>query len=415
MLGGARRRGREQWKRNNFAATLAVFLLTAGFAFTIPFLPVYLQEIETMTDEKAAFWAGVASALGGLGSMISGPIWGVLGDRYGRKPMLVRAAFGGAIGLFLFAFAAATWQVVAIRFFIGVMAGAPAAAMALMATSTPSEHLGRSLGVFQAATQAGLAIGPLVAATLLSWLSFEWTFIVTAGVMLCGAIATVVMVVEDRVAETERKARPKGELGAALRSPAVLAILFVVAVVGIGRPMTQPILPGFVKEILDGSGSVNFTIGLLFFGMSALTAVASLYTARINERFGFNRVVLVTCLVSAVLIALTGASSTVVQLLVLTWVVAFLQGILATGTVALLSTAVSAAVVSGVFGVYQSVQAGSGQVGPLLGGSLAVGLGFRWVFVVGGALFFVAGGIAYAVLQRSSRPNPDADPAPATV
>jgi MFS family permease len=61
-------------------------------------------------------------------------------------------------------------------------------------------------------------------------------------------------------------------------------------------------------------------------------------------------------------------------------------------------------VVSGVFGVYQSVQAASGQFGPALGGSLAVGLGFRWVFVVAGTLFFVAGFVSYAVLQRSTRP-----------
>jgi DHA1 family multidrug resistance protein-like MFS transporter len=292
---------------------------------------------------------------------------------------------------------------VAIRFFIGVMAGAPAAAMALMATSTPTEHLTRSLGVFQAATQGGLAVGPLVAAGLLSWLGFAWTFIVTAAVMLLGALATVVLVVEDRAPGAAREAKPKGALGEALRSPTVVAILFVVAVVGIGRPMTQPILPGFVSELLDGTGSVNFTIGVLFFGMSALTAVAALYTARINKRFGFNHVVLVTCLVSAVLMTLQGASANVVQLLVLTWVIAFFQGILATGTVALLSTAVSAAVVSGVFGVYQSVQAGAGQVGPLLGGTLAVSLGFRWVFAIAGILFFFAGVVAYLVLQRSSR------------
>jgi DHA1 family multidrug resistance protein-like MFS transporter len=404
-----RRLGVEQWRRNNFAATLSVFLLTAGFGFTIPFLPVYLQEIDDLSPERAAFWAGIATALGGVGSMVSGPIWGILGDRVGRKPMLVRAAFGGSIGLFAFAFAATTWQVVAIRFFIGVMAGAPAAAMALIASSTPPEHLTSSLGRFQAATQAGLAVGPLVAAGLLSFLGFAWTFVLTSLVMLLGAVATIFMVVEERTTDATRAVRPKGALGEALRSPTVLAVLFVVLVLGAGRPMTQPILPGFVDEILGGKGSVNFTIGLLFFGMSALSAVAALYAGRLNERFGFNLVVLVTCLGSAVLIGLQGASANVIQLIALTWVVALLQGVLATGTVAILSSAVSAAVVSGVFGVYQSVQAASGQFGPAVGGSLAVGIGFRWVFPVAGALFFVAGAVAYIVLRRTSRDPAVAD------
>lgn len=401
MAGGRWFRREEQWQRNNAAATLTVFLLTAGFGFTIPFLPRYLEELDGLSPERAAFWAGIATALGGVGSMVSGPIWGILGDRLGRKPMLVRACLGGALGLFAFAFAETTWQVVLIRLFIGVMAGAPAAAMALIATSTPSEHLSRSLGVLQAATQAGLAVGPLVAAGLLSFLGFGATFVVTSLVMLLGFVATVVMVREDREAADARPKPEKGDLGSVLRSPAVLAVLFVVLVLGAGRPMTQPVLPGFVSTLVDDEGSVNLLIGLLFFGVSALTAVAALYAARVTTRFGFNRVVLVTCTGSALLLALQGASQNLVQLLVLTWLASVLQGVLSTGTVALLSSTVPVGVVSGVFGIYQSVQAASSQIGPAAGGALAVSLGFRWVFPVAGLLFLVAGLVAFRTLQRA--------------
>jgi DHA1 family multidrug resistance protein-like MFS transporter len=189
----------------------------------------------------------------------------------------------------------------------------------------------------------------------------------------------------------------------------VLAVLFVVLILGAGRPMTQPILPGFVGELLDGKGSINFTIGLLFVGMSALSAVAALYAGWLNKRFGFNLVVLVMCVGSGLLIALQGACSNVVQLTALTWIVALLEGVLATGTVTLLSSTVSPAVISGVFGVYQSVQAASGQFGPAIGGSLAVGVGFRGVFPVAGTLFFVAGILSFIVLQRTSRTRPAPD------
>lgn len=397
----------EQWRRNNFAATLAVFLLTAGFGFTIPFLPLYLTEIDGLTAERAAFWGGIATALGGLGSMLTGPVWGMLGDRVGRKPMLVRAAFGGSLGLLAFAFADATWQVVVIRFWIGVMAGAPAAAMALIASTTPADRLNHSLGVFQAATQGGLALGPVVAAGLIQGLGYKATFVVTSLVMLAGAFATVVLVQEDRAAlpgRRDKSAPPDPDavpVRDVLRSQAVLAVFFVILVVNLGRPMTQGVLPGFVEELVGDEDQTVFAVGLLYFGMFAIGAVASVYAARFTV--GINRLLLFACLGSGVLLALQGAAQNVWQLTALVWVLAILQGGLQTGTVSLLSAAVPAALVSTIFGVYQSVQAASTQIGPALGGALAVGAGFRWVFPVAGALFVVAGVLSYRLLERSDR------------
>lgn len=397
----------EQWRRNNFAATLAVFLLTAGFGFTIPFLPLYLTEIDGLTAERAAFWGGIATGLGGLGSMLTGPVWGILGDRVGRKPMLVRAAFGGSLGLLAFAFADATWQVVVIRFWIGVMAGAPAAAMALIASTTPADRLNHSLGVFQAATQGGLALGPVVAAGLIQGLGYKATFVVTSMIMLAGAFATLVLVQEDRSTLPGR--RDKSEppdpdavpVRDVLRSQAVLAVFFVILVVNLGRPMTQGVLPGFVEELVGDKDQTVFAVGLLYFGMFAIGAVASVYAARLTV--GINRLLLFACLGSGVLLALQGAAQNVWQLTALVWVLAILQGGLQTGTVSLLSAAVPAALVSTIFGVYQSVQAASTQIGPAVGGALAVGVGFRWVFPVAGGLFVVAGVLSYRLLERSDR------------
>ena len=50
-------------------------------------------------------WTAASASASGLSMAIASPIWGVLGDRYGRKPMLIRSMLGGAItvGLIFFA------------------------------------------------------------------------------------------------------------------------------------------------------------------------------------------------------------------------------------------------------------------------------------------------------------------------
>jgi MFS family permease len=205
--------GALDWRRNNSAAVLAVFLLCVTFAFTNPFLPLYIAKIDGMSLADAAMWAGIAAALQGIGAFCSGPLWGMAGDRWGRKPMLVRACLGGATGLLLLGFVTTAWQVVAIRFMIGVMAGAPAAAMALIAAGTPSEHLPKALGRIQASILGGSAIGPLISIGLVAMWGYRTTFITAGFLMFSGAAVVMIMIREPRAALAPAHSKEKRGMG----------------------------------------------------------------------------------------------------------------------------------------------------------------------------------------------------------
>ncbi len=400
----------EQWQRNNVAATLSVFLLTAGFSFTIPFLPLYLEELDGLSSEAAAFWAGTATALGGVGSFFSGPIWGVLGDRYGRKPMLIRAALGGSLGLLAMGLAATTWQLVLFRFWIGVMAGAPAAAMALIAATTPEEKLPRSLGTFQAFSLLGLAAGPVAGAGLIAWLDYRGTFIATSAVMSLGALATLVLVREDRVAlraeQVQRAAasvgRPRGgDLRVLLASKTVRPVLLVALVVGFGVPMHQAVLPGFTKALV-GPGNVKGTIGALFTVIFLASAVSSYATGRWLERVPMARALSTAAVVAGCFLAPIGAVQEAWQLFPLVIGMALCQGAIQTSSINLVSSVVDRSMVSAGFGLYQSIQAASAQLAPAVGGAIAAGFGFRSVFPTAGVVLVASGFVAMAVLPRSA-------------
>jgi MFS family permease len=387
------------WRRTNYLSMMCVFLLTVSFSFTVPFLPLYLQEIDGLSGPDAALWAGIATGLGGVGSFLGGPLWGALGDRFGRKPMLVRASFAGATGLLLLGLCTSTWQVVVIRGLIGFMAGAPAAAMALMAAGTPRSLLSRALGQTQAAMLAGLALGPVFAAVLVGFLGYRDTFIAAGILMYSGSIVSAAFIREQRVPYV-KPAKGTGALGMALRAPVVWGALVLVLTLSYAAPMVQPILPPFVVTLLPDGASATTVIGWLFFGISAASAISAVLAGRLIRRLGLQRVLLGATVGVAVFLLPAGLSSTVWQLAILMIAMSFFQGALQTSTVALLPDVVSASAVSSVFGLYQSVSALSAQLGPALGGALAAAVGFEAVFPIAGTALLVLGLPAFYVFRR---------------
>ena len=83
----------EPWRKNLYAIFIAQFFVMTGFNFVNPFLPLFIQQLGSYTNEEAAFWSGMATAGFGITLFLSGPLWGIVADRWGRKIMLLRAQF----------------------------------------------------------------------------------------------------------------------------------------------------------------------------------------------------------------------------------------------------------------------------------------------------------------------------------
>ena len=66
-----------------------------GMMAFLPTLPFYLEERFGIDDPAALrAWTGAIFGAAPLSAAIAGPMWGALGDRYGRKPMALRALLG---------------------------------------------------------------------------------------------------------------------------------------------------------------------------------------------------------------------------------------------------------------------------------------------------------------------------------
>ena len=85
------------WKKNLYIMWICQFLAMVGMSSIVPFLPLFVRELGVTSIEETSKWSGLVFAGPFFVSLFLSSLWGNLGDKYGRKLMMIRATFGLAI------------------------------------------------------------------------------------------------------------------------------------------------------------------------------------------------------------------------------------------------------------------------------------------------------------------------------
>jgi len=148
---------------------------------------------------------------------------GLLGDRYGRKKvMLVSLALFG-VGSAACAYSTSVGEFIASRVLLG-LAGAGVVVMALSALTVlfSEDERPKAVGIWAAANFLALPLGPILGGWLLTHYWWGWVFLMNVPVALLGLIATTLLVPESRAA------RPPGldPLGVALSVAGLVGVTY---------------------------------------------------------------------------------------------------------------------------------------------------------------------------------------------
>jgi MFS transporter, DHA2 family, multidrug resistance protein len=175
-------------------AVLAVSLDGTVLSVALPTLSTALHASEPDLE-----WFSSAYLLVLAASMLPA---GLLGDRYGRKKVLV-----GSLGLFALGSAACAYSTsvgafLAARVLLGV-AGAGVIVMALSALTVlfSKEERPKAVGIWAAANFIALPVGPVLGGWLLSHYWWGWVFLINVPVAIIGLLAALVLVPESRATE----------------------------------------------------------------------------------------------------------------------------------------------------------------------------------------------------------------------
>lgn len=143
-------------RRRNFRVLWATqFISTAGLTVAVPLLPFYLETLGVFGGENH-WWTGLCLSAPAITLFLASPLWGKVGDRWGRKWMVVRAVFGLSASMILMGFAQTAWHLLLFRLIQGAFGGVVDAAAAFASSEAPAEKQGRTFGSFQGATAAGV-------------------------------------------------------------------------------------------------------------------------------------------------------------------------------------------------------------------------------------------------------------------
>ena len=99
----------------------AVTIDAIGIGLIFPILPALLRDV-AHTGEIATLF-GIILALYSAMQFLFSPVLGVLSDRYGRRPVIIVASFGAAVGYLLFGIGGAIWMLLLGRVVQGITAG----------------------------------------------------------------------------------------------------------------------------------------------------------------------------------------------------------------------------------------------------------------------------------------------------
>jgi AAHS family 4-hydroxybenzoate transporter-like MFS transporter len=195
------------WRWAAVALCFVVALLDGFDTQSIAFIgSAIADEFKLSTTDMT--WVITASTVG----MAAGAMTlGTFGDRIGRKrTILVALALFGAFSL-AGAFASSAWQVVALRFLIGLgMGGATPALLALTAEFSPRRRRGFLMTLVLLGLPGGAMIGGLVAAAWLPAVGWRGIFLI-GGILPVVLLAAAVMLLPESPAFLVAKGTPDAD------------------------------------------------------------------------------------------------------------------------------------------------------------------------------------------------------------
>ena len=402
---------RETWRRNQLVVCVAVFMVFTGFAFVLPFLPLYVRHLGVDTEEGAATWAGVLIGIAPLLAGLLAPVWGRLGDRYGQKPMAVRALVSYVILLALSAAVTNVWQLLALRTAVGLFGGVGPLGLAMATALAPREHTGRAVGGVQSAQILAAAVGPAAGGVLAHFLGMRWTFVATS--LACGvALLLLVWFYEEAPRVAASAAGHKDGFGVVLRVPGVLSLMAVLFLVNfIGRSFT-PILPLHLRRLAVPESDLALATGVLISAYSVCAAVSAGLLGRATRRRDPRGMLIATLVAGAALVLPMALISRFGEFLVL----AVFLGLASGGSLTLCYTIgglmVPAARRTTAFGFFSGAALFGGAISPSIAGALTR-VHFKTIYWADAVLYvLLALALAPAALAaRARRAEEEASPA----
>ena len=256
-------------RKNLFILSFTLLVVMLGYGMVMPIMPFYIEHFGAGGREL-----GWLMSTYSLMQLICAPVWGILSDRYGRKPIFAIGVLGYAVTLFMFGLAQSFAMLFIARSLSGILSSATTpTAMAYIGDNTPQKEKGKGMGQLGAMAGIGVILGPLVGG-LLSVDSLSLPFFVGSGLAVLALLLVIFLLPESKPASStgERllsdqptQSPQPGSARATAKRPRLLDI--------------------YLSVLLSPARVLLLLIFIMSFGMTNFQGMIGLYVV---DKFAFN-------------------------------------------------------------------------------------------------------------------------------
>jgi MFS family permease len=374
---------------------LAEFALCMSIGMLLVIVPVYAN------DDLGVGSFGVAVAVGAVSPaiLLSQPLAGRIGDRKGRRVLIVGGALIAAASIAGYALASSLALLIAFRLLTGIGEAALLVGAATMVTDiAPESRRGEALSIYSLGLWGGLALGPLLGELVLAGDRFVAVWLLSAGFCLVAAA------IGTTLPETA-PARPAFDPWTKSRivHPAAIGPGLVLAVTVFGFAGLGTFAALYARELgMEGAGGV-------FLVFSIVVVATRIVARKAPDRLGPRRASGTALLLISAGLLVIGIWNVPVGLYAGVVVLAFGQALAFPALMTLAVNGAPATERSSVVGTFTAFTELGFAVGALSLGVIATHLGYDGVFIVC-AVGPLLGALLLSRLT-SARPTPALDPA----
>ena len=147
---------------------ITAFIDMVGLLMVLPLLPFYAKSLG-----QGGLVVGLLVSSFAVAQLLTAPMWGRMSDAYGRRPALLVGLSASAIAYVIFGYALSLPHPLFFLFLCRLVQGAGGGTVsviqAYVADATRPDERAKALGWLSAATNAGVAIGPVLGSLTHAW------------------------------------------------------------------------------------------------------------------------------------------------------------------------------------------------------------------------------------------------------
>ncbi len=246
---------------------VTLLLDVTGFGIVIPVFPKLITELIHGSITDASRYGGWLMFTFSTAQFVCSPVMGNLGDRYGRRPVLLASVFGLGVDYIVLAFAPSIGWLFLGRLFAGIFGASFTTAGAYIADISPPEKRAQNFGILGVSFGLGFIIGPVIGG-LLGQFGSRVPFLAAAGLSLLNWLYGFFVLPESLKLELRRPfqwklANPAGSLLHLRKSPVVAGLMESLVFIYVAAYAVQSTWTYFTMQRFQwDSAMVGYSLGV---------------------------------------------------------------------------------------------------------------------------------------------------------